>query len=881
MKHSVVCTLLIILAAWLIPSATVRADGDATLSQWFDFYPPWDDATPGSVIDMSRFNTVPAGKNGWITTKGSTFIESNTGRRVRFLATNTTAWHNFPEHADAEKVAARMAKFGINMVRLHHMDNRWNLESGSSIWKLDANGALVIDEKQLDKLDYFIAQLKKHGIYVNLNLKVSKQVSDADGFPASVKDIPFGYHKKVDKYDQHMIEHQLDYARQMLTHVNPYTGLEYRNDPAMAIVEINNENGLLGGSWGGIGSGFEKIPEPFLSQLKTLWNKWLADTYNSDDALRSAWASDVKEQTTPVLPKDGKWWLGAQGSAKGSLQFPDGQANGLQSPMHIKIDNTDGMTWHLELHLPNLDIQDNCGYTLTFKAKAAKPRQMTVAVMRDREDYRSIGLQTNAKLQTEWKTFTYTFQGNKTDPGHNRLTFKVGGSSEDIWIDNVQITSGMNNIGLQDNESLAKENIQIPTTSSSTQKRDWIRFLVSVEASYSGKMRDLLKKELGVKALVIDSQIDWGGMSGYQRESIMDFADVHAYWQHPSFPGRAWDRSNWTINNTSLVNTIASGATGTLDRMTRLQLVDRPFTVSEYDHPAPNEYAVECIPMLASVAATQDWDGIYSFEYGPWNQPANQNRIATFFDHGSHPGKITFYPAATMLFRQGLLEPLKNAVTLELPKQPYDQYELPGSAWENVDADITPENVFAVKRGMHLDQLPAGEKAKLTPHTAASMTFNEPQIRKVNDGGIFIAQSDKAQVAVGMIGDKQVDLNQMSLHFKAFEKNFGALTLTSMDEKPITNSSSILLTLVTQTRNHDMGWNKAHNSVGTNWGKGPTQVLGVTGDVSIQCHAAKKVFALDQTGHRSMEVPVTIKDGKLTFTITPQHKTVWYEITAK
>lgn len=877
MKRYATSAFLMLVMAWLTPSAIAQQND----SQWFDFCPPWDDATPGSIIDMSKYNTAPAGSNGWIITKGSSFIESNTGKRIRFLATNTTAWHCFPEKKDAQAVAGRMAKFGINMVRLHHMDNRWSIDGGSSIWKLDPKGALVIDEKQLDKLDYFIAQLKKNGIYVNLNLKVSKSLSAADGFPESIKDITFGYHKKVDKYNEKMIEHQKAYARQMLKHVNPYTGLEYRNDPAMAIVEINNENGLLGGSWGGIGKGFEKIPEPFLGELKAKWNKWLTNTYSSDHALRSAWASDMPVQTTPVLPSNGKWILGAQSGAKGALQYPDGQSNGIQSPMHIRIDKHTGMSWHLELHLPNLDVKDGYGYTLTFKAKAAKSRHMTVAVMRDTGDYRSVGLQTNVKIGTQWDEYSYAFQGNKVDPDHTRLTFKVGGAVDDIWIDNIKITTGMQSVGLLEDESLARANIHIPSTSSKKQHQDWIRFLVDVEAKFSAGMRDLLKKELGVKAMVIDGQIDWGGMTGYQRESIMDFADVHAYWQHPNFPGRPWDRGNWTVGNKSLVNTWAAGDHGTLDRMTIKRLIDRPFTVSEYDHPAPNEYAAECIPLLAAVAATQDWDGVYSFEYGPWNHAKEQNRISIFFDHGSHPGKITFYPAAAMLFRQGLLAPLQSTVTLNLPKQAYDQYETQGNAWEAVDYKLTPSTALTKQHGMHMDQLPAGQKATLTHAGETSHADSQLQIRKVDGGGIFIAESDKAQVAVGMIGDKSVELSKISLNFKAFEKNFGAITLTAMDEKTIASSKSMLLTVVTQTRNQNMKWNKAHNSVGYNVGNGSTQVLGVTGDVSIQCNAAKKVYALDQTGQRSMEVPVTYSTGKLTFTINPNHKTVWYEITTK
>ena len=42
-----------------------------------------------------------------------------------------------------------------------------------------------------------------------------------------------------------LLQLQRDYARKLLTHYNPYTKSEYRNEPAVACVEIVNENSLV------------------------------------------------------------------------------------------------------------------------------------------------------------------------------------------------------------------------------------------------------------------------------------------------------------------------------------------------------------------------------------------------------------------------------------------------------------------------------------------------------------------------------------------------------------------------------------------------------------------------------------------------------------
>src|SRR6185437_2268129 len=107
--------------------ATAAAAQPSTL---FPFVIPWDDATPGTATDVSFLNVKPAGAHGGIVVKDGHFAEANTGRRVRFLGVNLAAHSAFPSHEDAEKVAARLAKYGVNIVRLHHMDN--------DFWSADA-----------------------------------------------------------------------------------------------------------------------------------------------------------------------------------------------------------------------------------------------------------------------------------------------------------------------------------------------------------------------------------------------------------------------------------------------------------------------------------------------------------------------------------------------------------------------------------------------------------------------------------------------------------------------------------------------------------------------------------------------------------------------
>ena len=151
----------------------------------------------------------------------------------------------------------------------------------------------------------------------------------------------------------------------------------------------------------------------------------------------------------------------------------------------------------------------------------------------------------------------------------------------------------------------------------------------------------------------------------YREATYSDFVDMHAYWDHPNFPGKPWDNSNWLIKNKSMVTCEWGGA---LAFPAWLRCVDKPFTLSEYDHPAPNNYAVELFPMLASFAAAQDWDGIYQFDYrGTALDPETRHQWG-FFELWNHPGKQVFLPIAALMFRMTAIQPRTTLQVLEIPR---------------------------------------------------------------------------------------------------------------------------------------------------------------------------------------------------------------------
>ena len=219
-------------------AAAVNAANVASAADLFPFVLPWDDASE-SATNISWLNDRPAGRDGFVRVQDGHLFAGQ--KRLRIFGVNTCFAANFPDKDMAPKVAARMAKFGINCVRFHHMD-MMNAPGG-----IFAQDGRTLDPGQLDRLDFFIAELKKNGIYADLNLHVSRTYPDR---PRAEKKGNPDFDKGVDNFCAAMIALQKDYARDLLTHVNPYTGNRYADEPAVALVEINNEN-AFGRQWFG------------------------------------------------------------------------------------------------------------------------------------------------------------------------------------------------------------------------------------------------------------------------------------------------------------------------------------------------------------------------------------------------------------------------------------------------------------------------------------------------------------------------------------------------------------------------------------------------------------------------------------------------------
>ena len=275
---------------------------------WFPFEFPLDDVNLDS-IDLSVLLDRPAGKHGFVTTRDDGHFHFENGGRARFFGTNVGGRDCAPEKERAGIIAARLAKFGVNMLRLHSLDGRYG-----PLMDYSQGTSQQFDAEALDRVDYFVAELKKRGIYVYLDLLDYRWFRTADGVKQGDE---FSHNwqgsmKGASIFDERMIELQKAYAGKLLTHRNPYTGLRYVDDPAIAVVETTNENSIF------YFLNMSDLSLPcYREELQRRWNRWLSTRHDSRAALAKAWTDN---QARCAL-------LAKEDPARGTVAFPFGMLN--------------------------------------------------------------------------------------------------------------------------------------------------------------------------------------------------------------------------------------------------------------------------------------------------------------------------------------------------------------------------------------------------------------------------------------------------------------------------------------------------------------------------------------------------------------------------
>lgn len=238
----------------------------------------------GSPLDVSWALDAPAGKHGYITRQGENFVFED-GKKIRFWGCDVVANCVFLEKEKTDDLVRQIAASGYNLVRFHHMDADW-IERNIFGVRGVRNTTRKLDSVSLDRFEYFWSELKKRGIYIMVDPSCDRRLYAND---LGADRAGWAFKSSAVAYEELQML-QKEYAEQLFTHVNPYTGTALKDDPTLALVDIINEDSLFWTNamyWGmAAGRGKDIIDAEF--------TVWLKDKYGSDDKLRAAWTEEGK-----------------------------------------------------------------------------------------------------------------------------------------------------------------------------------------------------------------------------------------------------------------------------------------------------------------------------------------------------------------------------------------------------------------------------------------------------------------------------------------------------------------------------------------------------------------------------------------------------------
>lgn len=257
--HLQLC-LLVLLGLGSLRSPAVENPG------WLPFDPPTDPFGE-SAMDLRFLNEKVAGEHGFIAAKDGHFAPADGGRALRFWAVNGPP-HDLTGEA-LRQCARRLAKYGVNLVRVHG-------------GMFDKNG-----EVEMAKVRHaieIVEAMKQEGIYTHFSIyfplwfNPRADLAWLEGYDGNKH--PFA----ALEFNPRFQEKYRAWWRALLTTPSPATGKPLTEEPAVFGVEMQNEDSFFFWTFSE-----QNLPDPQLRILEKSFGDWLAVKYGSIAAAFAKW----------------------------------------------------------------------------------------------------------------------------------------------------------------------------------------------------------------------------------------------------------------------------------------------------------------------------------------------------------------------------------------------------------------------------------------------------------------------------------------------------------------------------------------------------------------------------------------------------------------
>ncbi len=264
----------------MAPCIALCTGSPAAAAESWNFNPAVDSFDDNALFELRAFKEKNAGQHGFVTLSadGNDFVLGD-GTPAHFWGLNAGTGADHKE--DVEHEARFLAKHGVNVVRLHVQ-----VTAGDGSKVTDVNMDVI------DRVWHVVAEMKKAGIYSVISpywagatggLKGSWGIqghSDPWGVLFCDKILQDGYHAWMQK---------------LYGEKNPYTGVPLAQEPAVAVIQLQNEDSLLFwtliGFINGKGAPYDELRADFgayaikkYGSLDKAYEAWGGTHHDGDDA---------------------------------------------------------------------------------------------------------------------------------------------------------------------------------------------------------------------------------------------------------------------------------------------------------------------------------------------------------------------------------------------------------------------------------------------------------------------------------------------------------------------------------------------------------------------------------------------------------------------
>ncbi len=240
----------------------------------------------GSFLDNSTLNHVPAGKHGWVTVKDDRFFFEN-GMEARFFGFTTEVTGRSYPKGQIAAFARRLHALGGNIIRFIGLVGPGEENPVDRIYRKGSRNEL--DPERMDTFCYFISELKKNGIYIQLDLRGNNVI---DNEIPGMKGIKWSHYSILSPSVEKL---QIENLKRILSYKNPYTGIAVGQDPVIAMVMVENEDSLF------YEANLASIRNPVAKrEFQAEFNRFLLEKYKQREALKAAWKGALKDSEDPA-----------------------------------------------------------------------------------------------------------------------------------------------------------------------------------------------------------------------------------------------------------------------------------------------------------------------------------------------------------------------------------------------------------------------------------------------------------------------------------------------------------------------------------------------------------------------------------------------------